>query len=435
MRWLEAHYRHALVIFGFDYPTSYMLISDLGVFTLTVAAVVQRVVVGPSGTQWIPIAAAVVLALGPHLACLYRGWQPSILRWKPWILGLPAFTLAAVVCFWQVPVEVDVATLLLPLCATITAAVATRREAIISTIALSATAIGGGLAGVIAQAWLFVLMVGFGGVVGYLLQKQLLLLTAERRAQEQQMALDRAEIAGEVHDVLAHSLSIMMLNVTAARRALQEHDDVAEAVDALVDAEQVGRATMQDVRRTVELLRTSDAESSTPQPGFADLPDLVDGFRRAGVDLDAEIVGDPETITGGTGLAVYRVVQESLSNAARHAPHGTVTVRVGPEPGGALVVRVRNPVTADARRARGGSGLSGMASRVENCGGIFVTRVVDGHWCVDARFPGAAVECSDAGLVDAASGPQGSVETPCPPTTFGSMPVTRPNGSPVSGPR
>ncbi|QTI66759.1 sensor histidine kinase [Gordonia polyisoprenivorans] len=434
MRWLEAHYRHALVMFGFDYPTSYMLISDLGVFTLAVAAVVQRVVVGLSGTQWIPMVVAVALALGPHLACLYGGWQPVILRWKPWILGLPAFTLAAVVCFWQVPVEVDVATLLLPLCATLTAAVATRREAIISTIALSVTAVGGGLAGVIAQAWLFVLMVGFGGVVGYLLQKQLLLLHAERRAQEQQMALDRAEIAGEVHDVLAHSLSIMMLNVTAARRALQEHDDVADAVEALVDAEQVGRATMQDVRRTVELLRTSDAESSAPQPGFADLADLVDGFRRAGVDLDAEIVGNAETITGGTGLAVYRVVQESLSNAARHAPRGTVTVRVGPEPGSALVVCVRNPVSADARRALGGSGLSGMASRVENCGGAFAAGVVDGHWCVDARFPMVAVAGPGAHAVDAADGPRESDGTRLPPTTFVSVPVTRTDGSPVTGP-
>ncbi|MGC4932529.1 sensor histidine kinase [Gordonia sp. DT30] len=379
MRWLEAHYRHALDMFGFEYPTSYMLIADLGVFTLCVAAVAQRVLAGPSGLDWVWISSAVVAALVPHGACLYVGWKPRI-------LGVTAFTIAAVVLFWQVPVKVDVATLLLPLAATIIAAAATRRNAVISTAALAATAFGGSVAGVIAQGWLVVLMVGFGGVVGYLLQKQLLLLRSERLAQTQQMALDRAAIAGEVHDVLAHSLSIMMLNVTAARRALREHQDLPEAAEALEDAEQVGRSAMQDVRRTIELLRSTDATApTTPQPGLADLPELIDGFRRAGVDVDEAV--EPGRVSAGTGLAVYRVVQESLSNASRHAAGSSVSVSVYPESADVLAVRISNGVTVGTGRGGGGSGLAGMASRVEHCGGTFRAQIVDGQWRVEAFFP------------------------------------------------
>jgi signal transduction histidine kinase len=398
MRWLDAHYRHAMERFGFDYPPGYMMIADLAVVTLCVAAVVQRGIDGVHGAAWLwPVAGALV-SVAPHLLCL-------VAPLRPWVMGLAASSIISVVLFWQTPVHVDVASLLLPLSATVTAAIATGHRGLITTAALSLTAVGGGLAGVIDQGWLLALMVGFAGVVGHLMQKQLHLLRAERTARMQQAALDRAAIAGEIHDVLAHSLSIVLLNVTAARRALREDgagpdddrldDDRLEAAEALEDAEKVGRAAMHDVRHTIELLRGEGVDGD-PQPGVADLDDLIHGFRRAGVEIDDDLA-DVGPVTAGTGLAVYRVVQESLSNASRHAPGAPVTVHVGPAGDGRLVIRVANPVPPNLRRGRGGSGLRGMGSRVRNLGGTVDVGVVAGRWMVEATLPAGIAEVAGPG--------------------------------------
>lgn len=387
MRWLAMHYRRAMELFGLDYPPSYMLIADLAVIALCAGACVQRLVAGVAGWQWLWVAAAVATAVLPHLICL-------LVKARPWLPGLPILTVVSVLLFWQVPTHVDVATLQLPLCATIAAAVSSRKQSIIATLALTATAVGGTVTGVIEQGWLVALMIGFAGVVGHLMQKQLVLLHAERTARTQQLALDRAAIAGEVHDVLAHSLSILMLNVTAARRAIEEDGGSAEAVDALRDAEQVGRCAMNDVRRTVELLRTTDAGIDTPQPGLADLADLIDGFRRAGVQVEVTL-GETGQVSAGTELAVYRVVQESLSNATKHAPGAPVRVVVERRDG-VLRVRVANPVPKAVRRTDGGSGLVGMRSRVHNRGGTLRAGVLGGVWTVEADFGEAVADIGDS---------------------------------------
>lgn len=395
MRWLLNRYRRWFAVVGYEYPPTYLLVANIGLVFLCTVAVAQRVAAGVSGPQWWFLIAAIGL-------CMVNPVASMVPCKKPHLWALPVVIIGAVTMFWMVPVHGDVAPLILDLGATMSAAVTTLRRTLVATSVYAAAGMIGAVFGPAEQGWAFVIMVGFGGAVGHLLQKQLQLLQAERREQARQSTLDRAAIAAEVHDVVAHSLSIVLLNVTAARRALLHPGegtrspaptvdvaDVADAVDALRDAEMTGRSAMKDVRSTIDLLR-SDSGPDTPLPGLADLDELVSGFRRAGsaVSFHYRPPGDP--LTSATELAVFRVVQESLSNAVRHASGAPVHVVVGPCPQSGYRVHVRNPVPAGTRRRSGGYGLAGMASRVANLNGHIQTRVQDGMWHVVADFGSVA---------------------------------------------
>ncbi|MFT4126474.1 MAG: histidine kinase [Gordonia sp. (in: high G+C Gram-positive bacteria)] len=384
LHWLLGRYRSFLEIVGYPYPPVYLLIADLGVLCVCLFALAQRIVEGFSGSQTLVLAAAVIVGIEPVFSLFVKA------EWHQMPL-LPVKLAGTVVLFWLVPVPGDVAPLLLAIGATMSAAATPPRGTAAHTVVYLATAIGGAIWHGSPQGWLYILMVGFAAWVGVLLKIQLQLLETERREQAQQLALDRAAIAGEVHDVVAHSLSIVLLNVTAARRVLQEDaDDVGDAVDALRDAERQGRVAMDDVRRTIELLR-SDGAPVRAQPGLADLDALVDGFRRAGSTVAFTSRAPATALTSATELAVFRVVQESLSNAARHAAGQPVTVDVGPGESGTYVVRVRNPLAAGGGRRGRGYGLAGMASRVTNTGGRLRAGMVDDRWCVTACFDLAQV--------------------------------------------
>ncbi|MDF0528792.1 histidine kinase [Tsukamurella sp. 8F] len=387
MRWLEARYRRAFALIGYEYPPSYMFITDLGSLSLLISALVPRLLDGPRGIQWLWLALAASASLCTVVGVLFDRKKLSIALHT-------AVVIASAALFWMVPTAVDAVPMLLVLCATTAAAVTPLRIAFAHLVALDLTLLAAGIAHRVPQMWLWMMMLCFGSAVGYLLQNQLQLLRAERRQRIAQEALDRAAIAREVHDVVAHSLSIVLLNVTGARRALQEDADPtsfdvearAEALDALRDAEQQGRAAMTDVRRTIALLR-EDTTPSTPQPGLGDLRELVAGFHRAGSKVSLRLRDPFETLTSATELAAFRVVQESLSNAAKHAPGTRVDVTVGPEPGYALAVRIRNVLPADVRAQAGGSGVGGMRDRVESVGGSLRAGPDDGAWRVEALFP------------------------------------------------
>lgn len=237
-----------------------------------------------------------------------------------------------------------------------------------------------------AVLWVFGIAAGYAG--GQAVQKTLLLLR-EARAREQEMAQrvgseERERIAREVHDVVAHSLSVTLLHVTGARRAL-EAGDVAEAADALQDAEQLGRAAMTDIRSVVGMLRSSGDELHAP-PSGADLSELVRSYTDAGLAVRLHTEVDPARVPPTVGLALYRLVQESLANAAKHAPHGTVEVRLVGERGG-LRVTVRNPLRGAARTRGNGLGLLGMRERVRLLGGTLDAGARGDQWTVDALLP------------------------------------------------
>lgn len=377
LRWLEARYRRDFELLGYEYPPYYMMITEAAMLALVIEAAVPRFLAGPQGAQWGYLIAAVVLSLCHTAASLVRKSGISLTAHS-------IVTLTAVVLFWCVPATFDVVPLMVILGITQVAAVTTARVTAVHLVAHQAVVIIAGLLGAIHQAWLIALTVCFGAAVGHLLQNQLLLLRAERRAQAGRAALDRAAIAGDVHDVVAHSLAVVLLNVTAARRSLESGDDREEAVDALRDAETQGRTAMKDIRATIELLR-SDVPGSA-QPGLSDVPELVASFERAGLAVTLDQRAPATALSDSAGLAAFRVVQESLANAVKHAPGAQVSVSIAPVPGRGLGVRVSCPVPDGARRAPGGTGLDGMRARVESAGGSLTTGPVDGIWLVDARF-------------------------------------------------
>jgi signal transduction histidine kinase len=237
--------------------------------------------------------------------------------------------------------------------------------------------------------WGFAFTIAWMGGVAY--RHQLIAMTELGNAQSELAARaaeeERRRLAREIHDLIAHSLAVTMLQMSGARLALAA-GDTDEALAALADAETAGRSAMAEIHRTVGLLgRDGEGTPAAPTPCAADVPELVDGFRNAGLTVAFHLDGDLAAVPMGTGLAAYRVVQESLSNAVKHAPGASVDLEFRVTDG-AVDVRVVNPIVSGAPvAASGGSGVRGMAERAELLGGTASARNGDGTWKVDARLP------------------------------------------------
>ncbi|WP_236741393.1 sensor histidine kinase, partial [Mycobacteroides abscessus] len=195
----------------------------------------------------------------------------------------------------------------------------------------------------------------------------------------------------EIHDVIAHSLSVTMLHLTGARRALQEDHDVDDAVAGLVDAERLGRQAMSDIRGTVGLLSAGpggvEPMRLAPEPGIADIPGLVADFTAAGMSVESHIYGSGEAVSAGVGLALYRVAQESLANIAKHSPRSSAAVLLDIT-GSAASLTVSNDLAAGLRPdVCSGGGLTGMRQRIEMLGGVFHAGRAEDGWTVSASVP------------------------------------------------
>ncbi|HET8584045.1 MAG TPA: sensor histidine kinase [Jatrophihabitans sp.] len=195
-------------------------------------------------------------------------------------------------------------------------------------------------------------------------------------------AEERNRIARELHDVIAHSLTVSLLHVSSARLALADAPD--EAARALDEAERLGRQSLDEVRHAVGLLREgNDKDPTAPLPGSLDVPALLDRFRGAGTDVRASVDGDLAAVPGTVGLATYRILQEALTNAVKHAPHATATVRVA-----VAKDAVRLSVDSAGAPKRGtGLGLIGMRERAESLGGTCSAGPGGAGWLVQAELP------------------------------------------------
>ena len=169
-------------------------------------------------------------------------------------------------------------------------------------------------------------------------------LAAKARAEE------RNRISRDLHDVIAHSLTVSLLHVMSARLAVES--DPEDAARSLAEAERLGRESLAEVRQVVGLLRADgavpDLDRTLPQPGVSGVPSLVERFQAAGADVTLTVDGDAGRLPATVGLAVYRILQEALTNVIRHAPGRRR------RPGWrSPIERPRLPWTAWASRARG----------------------------------------------------------------------------------
>ncbi len=196
-------------------------------------------------------------------------------------------------------------------------------------------------------------------------------LAEERdRTAEQAVTEERVRIARELHDVVAHHVSVMGVQAAAARHVLDRDRD--RAVMALNEVEESARQAVSELHRLVGLLR-SDGEpgDDAPQPTLESLPALIASMRNAGLDVDLRVVGRPRPLPSAVQLSAYRIVQEALTNVMRHAPGAQATIVLS-HLQDALKIEVVNGPSAHGQRGEGpggGRGLVGMRERAAILGG------------------------------------------------------------------
>jgi signal transduction histidine kinase len=210
-----------------------------------------------------------------------------------------------------------------------------------------------------------------------------------RELAHQAMLEERRRIARDVHDFVGHGLAAVMLQVTSARHVLRRDPDAAE--EALRSAEDVGRRSIRELRRTVALLRSDDEPDVLPPvPTAAEIPALVDHARVGGLAVELRIRGDLATIGPSAGVAMYRIVQEALANAARHAPRARTTLRIELADGHVSLVADTHGSVIDVPANESGRrryGLIGMRERATALGGELTAGPTDHGWRVSCRLP------------------------------------------------
>jgi signal transduction histidine kinase len=202
---------------------------------------------------------------------------------------------------------------------------------------------------------------------------------------EAAVAVERGRIARELHDVIAHNVSMIVVQAGAAQRVLQgEQPHVSSALQAI---EETGRQTVDEMRHVLGVLRRpDDAAALAPQPGLGDLAPLAAQVREAGLEVDLRVEGTPVELPPGIDLSAYRIVQEALTNTLKHSSAGRawVTVRYAP---GAVELEVRDDGSAAGNGNGTGHGIVGMRERVAIWGGELHAGGREDGWAVRASLP------------------------------------------------
>lgn len=243
-------------------------------------------------------------------------------------------------------------------------------------------------------AW-FMLAAAYGvglALRGQRVQSTLLTQRADRLERErvqkerQAVAEERARIARELHDIVAHAISVIVVQAQAAQRVLE--GEQASAREALGSIETTGRQALVEMRRLLGVLRAEDRELALePHPRLADLEVLTERVRQAGLSVELRVEGEPAPLPPGVDLSGYRIVQEALTNALRHAMPASarVTVRYRPAE---VELEITDDGHGDAAAREGGHGLVGMSERAALVGGAVESESQDGHgYTVRARLP------------------------------------------------
>jgi signal transduction histidine kinase len=180
-------------------------------------------------------------------------------------------------------------------------------------------------------------------------------------------AEERARIARELHDVIAHAVSLIVVQASAERRLLT--DEQRRTAETLETIERSGREALGELRRLLGVLRTPSADRLAPQPGLAALPELLEDGRSSGHTIRLRVEGEPVALPPGLDLTAYRIVQEALTNTRKHAPGAALDVALRWQPA-VLEIEVVDDGPGPARNgAAAGHGLIGMRERAALYGG------------------------------------------------------------------
>jgi signal transduction histidine kinase len=281
---------------------------------------------------------------------------------------------------------------------------------------------GAGLLHLGASAFWPLFLIALG--IGMLLRRARRLQVEEDRTAQLAVAEERVRIARELHDIVAHGVSLMTIQIAAARRVADSKREAAE--QSLLAAEQTGRQTLNELDSMLGVLRGADASIGAaaapgaldvapavagaersgnghpsrdgplrrPLPRLADIPALVSNLQTAGRAVTLQVLGDPPTVPASVELTMYRVVQEALTNAARYAADASIDVQVIYAPEAITVFVDDDGPGGDAvGRAGGGHGLVGMSERLATFGGSLQAgpRQPGPGWRVYATIPVLAI--------------------------------------------
>jgi signal transduction histidine kinase len=199
----------------------------------------------------------------------------------------------------------------------------------------------------------------------------------------------RARFARELHDVVAHHMSLMAIRAESAQHRLGALPEPVRAEFGALSGS--ARQALADMRRLLSVLRSDQPAARAPQPGLEDLPGLIGTARQAGMTIDLSVSPTLDQVPPSAGLCAYRIIQEALSNAGRHAAGALVTVSVGCDAGTVTLQVTNGPGVAATPRVNGhgpGHGLTGMRERAELLGGsLWAGRAPDGGFAVTAVLP------------------------------------------------
>jgi signal transduction histidine kinase len=247
---------------------------------------------------------------------------------------------------------------------------------------------------------LFVISLG----VGLLLHRARRLLVEEDRSAQLAVAEERVRIARELHDIVAHGVSLMTIQIAAARRMATR--DAGSAAESLEAAEETGRQTLSELEGMLAALRGVDASlgaatgsghpgspadgpTRAPLPRITDLEALIDSVRQTGRSVRYDVLGEPPPLPASLEMTVYRLVQEAITNAVRYAGDAPVDVQIIFSPAAITLFVDDEGTGAAGRRAGSGHGLAGMAERLAAVGGTMDAgpRSPGPGWRVYATIP------------------------------------------------
>ena len=245
--------------------------------------------------------------------------------------------------------------------------------------------------------WIFfITFIGFPNVAGRiffrrhatderLAQENAALVAARDRRAAEAVAEERARIARELHDVVAHAISVIVLQARGGRKILATSPE--EATSALDTIERIGEQALDEMRRLLAMLRYDDQLGLEPQPGLHAIDGLASSVTQMGLPVEVVREGTPVTLNAGFELAAYRIVQEALTNALKHAGPARVRVRVSYAPG-YLDLEVVDDGPGTGTGGGSGHGLLGIRERAELYGGhVEAGRCPEGGYAVRARLP------------------------------------------------
>lgn len=384
--WLRTRIEEHIEQHGLAYPWWIPVVAILGQVGAVGIALSLRDALWPVE----PVTAALILVVLPGI------WMIGLNRHLGHTFETIAGLAAAVLLLWN-PVDAGTALDVAPALLALVTAEVVARDGIRNGLIVGALSLGmivGADQGPGLQAASVHLVdIPLGFVVGYMLLWQMRALSAERAAREGEYAratlAERERIAREIHDLVAHSLSVTLLQITGARHALRDVEGqqaaVGEVDEALADAERVGRQAMADIRQTVSTLAEGPTDTQA-LPSGADIGALVAQMERAGLSIEYVEAGDPRRLAQATGLGLYRIAQESLANIAKHAPGSTAQIRFEVSSRQARLV-VRNALPARVVTDGAGSGLAGMSARAEQLGATLAAAPAGTDWLVDLKVP------------------------------------------------